>query len=247
MVFRDDREAMRLENDALRRELDQTRRENHALRESVSQLAGFKRPEDPRSLYVKDPRTLTEGERVLLGEHGLRQFPPWLAALLHLITFGLFSVIHFGMMHGRLPRVAVDDPSSGRAVGLMFVPYWNFYWLFFSPLRLADRINLQFALRDDPRRVWKGPIVFGAVLSLFMYFVPVAWLIAVYQTQKRVNELVALGAVKPAQRTVEADELLEQRTGVRMDGTWAEAPAPYAPTDEAAEGDAPAGELRARR
>ncbi len=222
MPFRDDRDAQVFANEALRRECEQLRGENRALRDTVGQLSGYARPQDPRSLYVTGPATLTDGQRVLLGEHGLQAFPPWAAALLHVLTLGVSSLVLFGSMHGRLPRVAIDDPTTGRAIGLMFVPYFDMYWVFFAPLRLADRINLQFALRGDDRRVWKWPIALGASLSLLMYFIPVAWLIAVYQTQKRVNELVALGPVKPCQ-TVE-------QAGVRIDPQWSEASAGEAVT-----------------
>lgn len=232
-VFRDAQTAAAAENEALRAEVERLRAENAILRGSVGALSNVARPRDPRGLYFTGTQWLTDGERVMLGEHQLQRFPAWLAALLHVLTFGLFSIFHFGAMHGRLPRVAADDPSAGRAVGLMFVPYFNFYWGFFSPLRLADRINLQFDLRGDPRRVARAPIIVGAVASFFFYFVPIAWVIAVWQTQQRVNELVALGPVRANAMAAMAEE--PARTGVRVDAAWEERAEEYMTSTATAE------------
>jgi hypothetical protein len=83
--------------------------------------------------------------------HTLAVFNPVLAAVCHVMTLGFFSLFHFQLMHDRLPQNRRDDPSSTRAIGLMFVPLFNSYWMFFIQLRLLDRINEQ---RQLAGRCW---------------------------------------------------------------------------------------------
>lgn len=237
-VFRDDREALRAENEALRGDVERLRAENAALRQTVGALYDTGRPVTPRDLYRDGPDALTEGERLTMGGHALRTFPAWVAVALHLATGGAFSLVYFGAMHGRLPRLAHNDPDAGRAVGLFFVPYFNFYWLFFAPLRLVDRVNLQLALRRDPRRASRALVIAAATLGLIAFFVtgpvllhastplvPIAWVASwllpwgavAWDLQRRVNDLVALGPVRAAPATHDVDVGYDPRTAVRVD------------------------------
>ena len=70
--------------------------------------------------------------------------------ILHFLTFGLFSFFFHACKHGRLPMVRHDDPSTGKAIGFMFIPFYNWYWIFFANLRLCDRINEHAKWRDCP-------------------------------------------------------------------------------------------------
>ena len=36
--------------------------------------------------------------------------------LLTIVTLGIFPIIHFGLIHGKLPRNRRDDPTAGAAV-----------------------------------------------------------------------------------------------------------------------------------
>ncbi len=210
-MFRDDLAAMAEQNAQLRREADRLRAENEAMRAALTHhrvtAADAWRQQ---SVYDTQGAALTEGERVAFARHALRPFRPWLAVLLHVLTFGVWSIAHFGRMHGALPKLRGDDPGTARAILFFFVPYLNLWWAFFSPLRLVDRINLQFALRGRAAPLTKVPVVVGAVVTFFLYFFPIAWVYAVWQTQRAVNDLVALGDVTPA---VER----EAATGVRVD------------------------------
>lgn len=248
-VFRDDREALRAENEALRGDVERLRAENAALRQTVGALSTTGRPVTPRDVYRDGPDALTEGERLMMGAHALTPFPAWAVLALHLATGGAFSLVYFGAMHGRLPRLAHNDPDAGRAVGLLFVPYFNFYWVFFAPLRLVDRLNFQFALRRDPRRASRALVMAAATLGLLAFFVtgavlvhastpllPLAWVASwllpwgavAYDLQRRVNELVALGPVRAAPATYDVDVGYDPRTAVRVDA----APEAHAPAHE---------------
>lgn len=215
-MFRDDRAALAEQNEQLRRELDQSRAENDAMR-SALQHNRYEAAQSMRDLpiYGMASPPLTEGDRVAFGRHELEAFPVWAAVLLHVVTFGLWSLLHFGRMHGQLPRIKADDPSANRAVGFFFIPYFNIVWMFFSALRLNDRINLQHILRGRPAPLGKGPVIAGGVLTFFFYLIPVAWVVAVWKTQQAVNDLVAMGPVIP--QAMQASP--QAFTGVRVDAS----------------------------
>ena len=126
--------------------------------------------------------------------HLLRSFSTPVVVLLHFVTLGIFSMIHFMLMHGKMPMLRRDDPSAGKAVGFMFIPLFNIYWHFFGYLRLIDRINEQrrFAgLRDCEL---KGLFITSAVLMFipFANYVSALILCPIFygNLQSSVNELV---------------------------------------------------------
>ncbi len=237
-MFRDDSLALAEQNSQLQREVAALRAENAVMRDALQAYRiDVAHAYAQRSIYESRGVEMTEGDRVALSRHGLEHFPPWAAALLHVLTFGLWSIVHFGRAHARLPKLRPDDPTLGRAIGLFFVPYVNVWWMFFAPMRLVDRINFQFMLRRREAPLTKLPIVAGAVMSFFMYFLPVGWVFAVWKTQRAINDLVALGPVVPAVAAQPA-------TGVRVDTEALFGRVP-APGFEAAEAAAPVADARA--
>jgi hypothetical protein len=104
------------------------------------------------------------------AQHRLTRFEPAVVIILHFVTFGLFTFIWFGLKHGQLPVVAQDDPSAGKAIGFMFIPFFNiFYWNFIFWMRLCDRINLQLALRGLPPKAPKGLAQATCICTLIPY------------------------------------------------------------------------------
>jgi hypothetical protein len=196
VTYRDEREALATQNEQLRRDLERMAAENAAMREAL---------EHPNAVanvggaYARPVEALSEGQRVVYGRHALKRSPVALWMVLHVLTFGVSSIVHFGRMHGRLPRIENDDPSSAHGIWLFLVPYYNLYWLFFSPARLVDRINFQQRLRGAPeKQVPSWPVTLASVLSLFFYTVPIVWLLAVWKTQRAVNDLADQGDYVPA-------------------------------------------------
>jgi len=127
------------------------------------------------------------------ASHSLTHFNVALMVLLTIVTLGIFPIIHFGLMHGKLPRNRRDDPSAGAAIGLHFVPIYSVYWMFFVNLRLIDRLNEQRAYAGLRPGNFKGLFITAAVTS----FVPFAGalslvLFPIYlcQIQGMANELV---------------------------------------------------------
>jgi hypothetical protein len=201
-MYRDDGEAMHHRNDALAREVEALKSENLAIREVANAHvppAHYAAPVPYGPLmYMTDVSVIPLQERARLANHAVRgKFPVWLTGLLNILTFGLFPMIHFGLLHDRLPRASHNDPSSAKAIGFQFIPYFNFYWIFFSALRLADRLNLQLRLRGERKLVSRGLLIAACVLTVIPYInlvigIPIMWTIASCMLQARVNRIAEL-------------------------------------------------------
>jgi hypothetical protein len=129
------------------------------------------------------------------GTHSLTVFSPGTLLLLHFVTCGLYTLyVHFGLMHDRLPPRRSDDPSAGKAIGFMFVPFFNLYWIFFVNLRLIDRINEQRQAAGLPPNAPRGLALTTCIMMVIPYVNILALLIMVpiYAAvlQSNVNELV---------------------------------------------------------
>jgi hypothetical protein len=209
-MFRDDAVALAEQNQHLRRDNERLAAENAAMRAAIKHHRihlGDAYTLGP--IYERSVFTLSDGERVAFGQHSLTKFPVWAALLLHVLTFGVSSIFLFARAQGRLPRLRDDDPTAARAAAFFFIPYANFWWMFFAPLRLNERLNFQYQLRNLDAPLGKAPVILGAVSMFFMYFLPILWLPAVWKTQKAINDLVDLGAVVPNTQAA--------TTGVRVD------------------------------
>ncbi len=230
-MFRDDQQAMALQNEDLRRELEQLRVENGALRYAIATSMPSAVPLASRGLYRNNPLALSEVERVALGVHGLERFPVGLAVLLHILTFGIFSVVYYASQGGRLPEIEPGDPSATKGVGYFLIPYFNLYWLFAFPTRLADRLNLQLRLRGEAPMISQALIV-GCSLSTALILVPFFWIAAVVQIQQAINRIVELGPVVPREAAFAPQAAYvphEAMTGVRVDLAHAPVTEPPAP------------------
>jgi hypothetical protein len=148
-----------------------------------------------------DLQALPLEERARLAVHSLRPFPVWLVGILNVLTLGLFPMIHFGMLHDKLPKASHNDPSAGKAIGYQFIPYYNLYWIFFSALRLCDRLTLQLRLRGLRDRAPRGLVLAACIVSVIPYLnlliaFPVLWTIAACMLQSTVNRVASLGATE---------------------------------------------------
>jgi hypothetical protein len=137
--------------------------------------------------------------------HALGQFSVALVVLLDFVTMGIFPLIWFGLMHDKMPKIRGDDPSAGKAIGFMFIPFFNLYWVFFHYMRLCDRIAEQRALRGLPEGNLKGLAIAAIVVGFVPYIGwcvggPVMWAIFFGMLQSRVNELVDLTVAQGLQQ-----------------------------------------------
>lgn len=203
-MYRDDQDALLARADATAKEADGLRRENEAMRAAIGQAVAVAPPAyfalpPPHVVYgpMADVRMWAMPERARLANHSVKSFPVWAIALLHIVTLGLFPLIHFGLLHDRMPQAAHNDPSSGKAIGFQFIPYFNLYWVFFSALRLCDRLNLQFRLRGQEPRAPRGLAIATCITSVIPYVnivigYPIMWTIMVCRLQSTVNRVAAL-------------------------------------------------------
>lgn len=199
-MFRDEREAMAQKLDVLDREAETLRADNDAMRAQLlaAQRGGTAWSTQPFDVYRADVSALDAGTRAALRHHSLTPFPVWLLGLLNILTFGLFPLVWLGLSHDRLPQAQSNDPTAGRAIGFAFIPYFNLYWVFFSSLRLCDRLNLQLRLRGIPELVPRGLVLATAIVSVIPYLnlliaFPILWTLTVCFYQRAINRLVAAG------------------------------------------------------
>jgi hypothetical protein len=93
-------------------------------------------------------KKISAADRKKYMEHKLTKFPPAASIILHIFTLGIFTKIYYGIKHGQLPRIADNDFGAGKAIGFLFIPFFNLYWVFVFWMKLADRINFQLKLRN---------------------------------------------------------------------------------------------------
>ena len=127
------------------------------------------------------------------GAHQFSTFPVAVVILLHYVTLGIFTMIYLNLLHGKMPQIRHDDPSAGKAIGFLFIPFFNIYWVFFTYCRLCDRINEQRRSNGLPDSVPKGLAITMCILMLIPYISMLSWLILtpIFAgiVQSNVNEL----------------------------------------------------------
>lgn len=113
-----------------------------------------------------------------LERHELLQtLPVALVIILSFLTLGIFTAIYFGLKHSKLPSIKDDDFSAGKAIGFLFIPLFNLYWIFIFWLRLTDRINFQFRLREKRPPIDRGLVLATLIIGLVPYLCFVSWII----------------------------------------------------------------------
>jgi hypothetical protein len=239
-MFRDDQLALAQQNAELRRELDRLQAENAAMQRALAAIQRGDHPElvpTPATLYGGDLTGLPEGLRAAYSAHRLTPTAPWKIVALHALTFGISSLVHFARMSDRLPKLSHDDPTALQAALRFLVPYYNLYWLFAYPLRLADRINLQLRLRGAGPALSRGELVAAGALTIPFYFLfPIFWLIPAWRAQRAVNALCALD-----------DARTRPEAGVRVDLREAPAAVDERATEEVAVDETTGESAQSRR
>lgn len=139
---------------------------------------------------------LSEEQRHAYSQHQLQEFPTWAVIVLSIVTLGIFGVVYHGMKHSKLPEVRPDDFGAGRAIGFLFIPFFNLYWTFVFWNRLADRLNFQYKLRAAPPPVSRDLAIWINVTGIagaFIFFTWLAWpilaCVSAAQIQNAANRL----------------------------------------------------------
>jgi uncharacterized protein DUF2510 len=166
---------------------------------------------DPYAKTVDLNQALTPEQLEAYKHHRLTAFPSWAFVVLSIVTLGIFGAIYHLLKHGRLPVIKHNDPSAGKAIGFLFIPFFNLYWVFVVWPRLADRINFQYRLRGQPPPISRGLVITTAVLLVTGSFILVTYpfgaitaMISGVQIQSAANRLVKEGGVQPAAISTQA-------------------------------------------
>lgn len=80
-----------------------------------------------------------------------------------------------------IPAADCGDMTAGAAVGKLFIPFYNLYWMFSVSGTLCEVLNRALARVDQPSRVNKGLTVFACIVG-FM------------ENVSRIPELASAGA-----------------------------------------------------
>jgi hypothetical protein len=133
-------------------------------------------------------------------QHNLTPFPTAAAVLLCMFV-PFFSLIYYGMVHGNLPKRRPDDPSAGKAIGFMFIPFFNIYWTCFFWVRLCTRIDDERARAGLAPAAPRGLVIavlwchLGLMIPFLNILVAIAILVmlllAAIQLQESINSLCA--------------------------------------------------------
>ena len=139
--------------------------------------------------------------------HHLTSFPVPVLILLHYITFGIFSFVWLGLLHGKVPRARSDDPSAGKAIGFCFIPFFNLYWIFFNCRRLCLRIDEQRVLYGLPPGNLRGMATTACIFQVIPYLnlligYTIIWPVYAGLMQSSVNQLVKKTATTTPQATL---------------------------------------------
>ncbi|SRR5581483_3675704 len=125
-----------------------------------------------------DLNCISPAQREMLQRHSMFEtFSVGGAIVLHFITLGIFTVIYMGLKHSTFPRVRPDDFGAGKAIGFLFIPIFNLYWIFVFWLRLADRINFQYRLRSLPSPISRGLVLATLIIGLIPFVRLISWLV----------------------------------------------------------------------
>jgi len=134
---------------------------------------------------------LSPAQKSKFKKNELTEFPVAATVILHLITFGIFTWIYFGLIHEKLPKVKDDDFGAAKAILFMLIPFFNIYWMFIFWLRLYDRVNLQLKARGRSFELPRGLVIATLILNLIPfvnYITFIFWPIVAGLMQSGINQ-----------------------------------------------------------
>lgn len=153
----------------------------------------------PRAWAPPPPMPIDPAARDELRRQGLvfNKFPVWLAVLLDIFTFTVFGYIWINHWHGLMPKRRPDDPSTARAIGFLFIPLFNLYWVFESHLRLVTRLDEEFVAAGLADRIPRELVRWTIIIGLIPYITGAVLILGPVRTgimQSKVNRLADVDA-----------------------------------------------------
>jgi hypothetical protein len=127
----------------------------------------------------------------------------------------MFTLVWLNLMHGKMCRVRADDPSAGKAVGFCFIPFFNWYWIFFTYRRLCLRVAEQRGLYGLPPGNLRGLATTACIFQVipyigFLFGYTILTPIFIGMMQSRVNQLVRTSATTAPRVALPASSVPER-------------------------------------
>lgn len=142
-----------------------------------------------------DISTLDKNDLNEIKKHDFtKTYSVWMAVFLNIITLWIFWFFYYGFKHDRLPKIKENDFWSGQAIWFMFIPFFNIYWHFVFLLKLVNRINLQYRIRNENVPISKWLVIATLILDFIPYVNFISFFILhsiiISKIQSSINKLV---------------------------------------------------------
>lgn len=128
------------------------------------------------------------------GSYELRDWAGWLfgfAAMLWCLRL-IFGLIWLHSAWSSIPY-EYRAISPGQAVGMMFVPFYNLYWVFKANVGLASSLDFALAGSGSMRQASKGAAIFACILQVIPYvnifLAPFTWVFHMFSIDAARKEL----------------------------------------------------------
>src|SRR6266545_1115688 len=110
-------------------------------------------------------------DRAELRREGLHftEYQAWVMVVLSIVTLGVYSLFWLNHWHGIMPNRRADDPSTSKAIWLLFIPFFNLYWMFESLLRLCTRLDEELAAAGLTDRTPRELVRWSCIVRLIPY------------------------------------------------------------------------------
>lgn len=140
---------------------------------------------------------LSEEDKAKIMTHNYKkEMSPWLVIVLNIISFWIFGLFYYGFAHDHLPIIKKNDFWSLKSIWFSFIPLFNIYWRFVSRLKLINRLNLQYRIRNKKATLSKWLAITTIILSFIPYVNLIALFIlrpiVLYKIQSAINWLVRM-------------------------------------------------------
>lgn len=113
--------------------------------------------------------------------------------VLNILSLWLFWTVYCWLHHSDLPHIKEDDFTATKWIWFLLIPFFNLYWVCKFWLRLVNRVNFQFKLRNKKEPVSKWLAITYVILQYIPYVnlvaIPIFWSIVTWQIESAVRRL----------------------------------------------------------
>jgi hypothetical protein len=128
--------------------------------------------------------------RNMLQPYGDRELAPLgvaltVASALCCVTYAVLIFVWIGISWSMIPPAgrrtrSEKEISPAQAIGFLFIPFYNCYWVFAQSMGLCDALNRQLAAFSSVKRAPRGVAVAASIVQMIPFlnlaFGPLVWL-----------------------------------------------------------------------